>query len=383
MSWNTSGGFQPTNNSSWGSGGYSSNVTSGQPQDAADIFSGGTNCTQTDQCGSGYQCIGGRCVRRDELGNSTGAPGDQCGTQTGGDNSPGSGGGGCGGGSAGGGQVDRCTTASPGDCLERGTAPRSYSSTTTGCGNPGGGGGGNSTISDEDECDSFCEAWGENFGEALPGCPPPCGDCEECSIFGECRKKRDGGCGCDSSPPSACAVCTSSGSWSERSCDPPPQPPSPGCWYDSQCGKCEFCNATSDDVRGECIPSQGCKTCTRVTVAGTCQGCASWVANGMVFGPRDCVTCSGSTSNQTYFLCGALDTSSWERYCGRAQCTDRTNAPCGCCAPSCGRNCYWGNFYTKSWYSDQPWFEYSRRACTYKISVSVGKCPSDGSTNCP
>ena len=376
MSWNTSGGFQPTSNSSWGSGGYSSNVPSGQPQDAADIFSGGTSCTQTDQCGSGYQCIGGRCVRRDELGNSTGAPGDQCGTQTGGDNSPGAGGGGCGGGSVGGGQVDRCTTSSPGDCQAPPVIPVSRSSTTTGCGNPGGGGGGNSTISEEDECDSFCESWGENFGESLPGCPPPCGDCEECSIFGECVKKRDGGCGCDSSPPSACAVCTSGGSWSERSCDPPPPAKGNGCWYDSQCGTCEECTATSDDVRGECITRQSCKVCTIVTVSGSCQSCASWITNGMVFGPRACVSCSGRSSGNTWSFCGSLDQSKWKRYCGATRCSSRTNAPCGCCAPGCGRNCYWGDFATLRWGEDDIGPEYARFQCKYKISVRQGQCNS-------
>ena len=339
------------------------------------MYSGETSCTQTDQCGSGYQCIGGRCVRRDELGNSTGAPGDQCGTQTGGDNSAGSGGGGCGGGSVGGGQVDRCTTASPGDCQADPPIEISSVNTTgssTGCGDPGGWGGG-AGGGPGDECDSFCEAWGENFGESLPGCPPPCPECEECSIFGTCAKKNDAGCGCDPSPPSPCAACGSDGSWSERSCDPPPPAKGDGCWYDSQCGKCEFCNATSDDVRGECITKQSCKVCTQVVVTGNCQSCGEWSETGWVFGPRTCVGCTGYTSGNTYTFCGVLDTSKWKRSCGPQICTSRTNVPCGCCAPSCGRNCYWGDFPRVTW-GEEALGGYSRYQCKYNITVSQAPC---------
>ena len=375
MSWNNSTGFPSGGNSSWGS----SNQPTGQPQSPESIYAEGQPCTQSSQCASGYQCLNGRCVRKDELSNSIGGSGNDCGTGSGGPSyGGGSGSGGCGGGSVGGGQLDRCTTASPGDCLPQGETPtvRSYSSSTTGCGNPGGGGGSNRWNDDDDECDSFCEGWEQNFGDRLSGCPPPCPECEECSIFGECKKIWGSGCECDSSPPTPCAKCGRDGGWVNVSCDPPQPPkPSSACWYNSQCPRCHFCNSGGFDVAGECIPVKNCKrSCTEVTVATSSQSCGNWAKNGYVFDEREGVGCSGTQNTSKYIECGGYHLP--DIVCGPVQCSYRSNAPFGCCVPNCGRNCsYEGSgFRVRSWGTESG-FGYSRFAGRGKVSLSPVQCP--------
>ena len=187
----------------------------------ADSFSvkGGSNsCNDSADCASGYTCSGGRCIRQDPTGASSGigritipgtnngcgiGPGDPQWNRISGSR------GGCGGSGSittpndvgcDNPRAGQCETSErcfqSGDCY-------SYSSTSggdgggSGCGRNNGGGGGSMTVSLKKECDAFCDAWGAAFGDATksPSCPPPCPYCEECSIFGTC-KKLFGNCNC-------------------------------------------------------------------------------------------------------------------------------------------------------------------------------------------
>ena len=341
-----------------------------------------TNCTSSDQCGSGFQCVNGECVQVDQLGNSTGASGDQCGTQTGGDSSPGAGGGGCGGGSVGGGQVDRCTTASPGDCTNQPPVlPGGVSSSGgSGCGNTGGGGVGGSSDGQRNECDAFCEAWESSFGDRLGGCQPPCPDCESCTVWGECYQD-DFSCRCsENGRVGDCAKCGSDGEWINYSCDPPPPPPPKNiCHWNGDCGPCEACDSVGTDVAGKCIKF-GCERglCKEVIGVSNWRGCANWQTLDETGFGRACVSCGGGTSVNRGVGCngGSFSTEDSSPRCGLGNSCGRycSNGNCGCCAPEGGVNCYVGNFRVKGW---DVWHlgDYHRITSTGSLKIKPIQCP--------
>ena len=259
-----------------------------------------TNCTDSQQCASGFACIGGRCAQIDPTG-ATGSGGTAgCGAAPGG--SGGLGGGGTGGSGCGGpaassggatgsiGGISACSTSSAGSCTgHRGPAN---------AGGSGGGGGepcgdrccrcgpsGCSCTEGEcppppEKCSRFCtEASG--LGSNVMSCgPKDCGQCQYCDDTEqgtECKQDRAGAdCRCGYECP-GCMKCNFNGNCLIANCEPPENPPEPencepncetvwdcdesgdGCVTYEKCDdlppECEACDCNCND---ECPPCQIC-----------------------------------------------------------------------------------------------------------------------------
>ena len=213
--------------------------------------SSGQTCTENNQCASGYTCVNGTCTATDRETSSIQQSNynTECGTgntetPSRGPSLRSSGGSSCGGSVS---TARGCTQARAGICdiTDRTTGSgrkRGKSQGGSGgsggcgrpepCGGPGGlsGGCGSPTMTiqpPEDECDSFCDSWEQSFGDRAPDCPPGCGECEECSIFGTCESVSHCACAGDCMP--CYEVCDADGGCRESleaTCNPPP-PPAP------------------------------------------------------------------------------------------------------------------------------------------------------------
>ena len=302
-----------------------------------------TRCSESSQCGSGFACVGGRCIQTlpsgglDDSGNFL-----NCGADIGGDGLPGGsgssgGGGGCGGpgntsggGSASLGTIYGCGTASGGSC----TNTRGPSNSGSGS---GGGGGGS--------CGARCCRYGNDGWGCYDGqCPPPpptcsrfCSEAEglganvitcnakKCDICEYCddsdgaptckRRSYDVDCRCDYQCP-GCMQCSSTGGCLIKNC-PPQEPPPPaldcepkcttvwncdesgdGCVTYEKCEdldpECEQCDCNCNEECGEC------ETCNEQTgkCENSCGDLVTYTAGYQVLSGRFAI-CLGSP-----FWCG-------------------------------------------------------------------------------
>lgn len=243
-----------------------------------------TRCYDSEQCASGFACVGGKCAYVDP----TGATGDGgtagCGAGVGG--SGGSGGGGAGGSGCGGpaassggsgavASIQACSTSSAGSCLGvRGSQS----------GNSGGGGGrscgetccqcsGDGCVCfagrcppPPSRCSRFCTE-AEGLGAGVMGCGPyECGLCEYCDdsievVGGDpvCKRRTyDVDCRCDYKCP-GCMQCSSSGNCLIKNCPPPPKPPEePPNNCEPECRDTEVCVTNSSTGEVTCSTVQQC-----------------------------------------------------------------------------------------------------------------------------
>lgn len=208
-----------------------------QDENTSSIFSGGSissngqQCFDSQECGSGWACVGGRCVflsgavqgsKNTESGTTAGCGSGPDGSGSGsGGGGGGGGGGGCaaGTGNGGGRNGGGCTKTGAGDCGGSGSG-----------GGGGGGGGGDDCCGGvrccrqggcscgpcppPNNCSQFCAAQKSSTGDSGPGCRPG-NECDECSA---CQQEdetgeykclpRDGGpCYCPGG--TVCSGCTS------------------------------------------------------------------------------------------------------------------------------------------------------------------------------
>lgn len=249
-------------------------------QGITNVVFGGTGCTSSSQCASGFKCSGGRCVKISDSGGAQGGSGGSGGGGYGGgggscdggpdgayDPSSGSPGGGCSSpapiGPAGGGG---CTTSTCGEgssgvgygpdsdcCGERccryfatglpgdaGVNVNCYCGPCPGwTGSPCGEGyppcdvgyacvkdsWGNQTCQKVQPCVQFCGEYYEANGEEAPGCSRDdrCDECQECTGAFEgggnyCENKADQPCHCSGSDLGECDICNSDGSTSPGVC---------------------------------------------------------------------------------------------------------------------------------------------------------------------
>jgi hypothetical protein len=257
-------------------------------------------CINSSQCGSGFACVNGICVQiQDDYGF-----GGPC--LSGGSDG---GSGACGGSSAG--NVESCTTDTPGACGSTGAI-----SGGVGCDEP-------KPIHpwnppSNNSCDGFCDSWGASFGTIHPGCDGKgCPDCEECSIFGECERDSAGSCKCGSPKPNEtirCYSCDDSGLWLADTCGPAPQPTEPTppeCEPTYYCVTNDVCVTNTDTGITTCLPVQQCSDlpidcsapkCNCHADCPTCKVCSS---NGTCVDDPGCEPCGGTCTLDEY--CAILD----------------------------------------------------------------------------
>ena len=252
-------------------------------------------CRDSDQCASGFACVGGRCKFIDPVGSGSsvsygpncgfGPDGEQGGGNSGGGS--GGGGGGCGGPAAGGGSgggstasIQSCGAASAGICAGR-------VNLVGGQGSSGGGGGGGCGTTccrcgtsgcacsagpcpePPESCTRFCTEAGASGGRVKKCGPKDCGQCMFCTGAGECQKKTGGAdCRCGYQCPS-CDACGVSGNCLSRNCPPPEKPKAGPSGDDGGGGGGGGCEpeCRTNDV---CVTntSTGTVTCTPVEQCG-------------------------------------------------------------------------------------------------------------------
>ena len=249
-----------------------------------------TSCSTSEQCASGFACIGGRCAQADPTGATAEGGAAGCGTGVGSGSTSGGGNGnaGCGGPAASSGAGGRssssvgifgCGSASAGNC-----APIRGISGSNGSGGGGGGGGycGVTCCSCSadgcfcydgpcpelpEECSPFCsESW--SGGAPALGCNEDnsCGNCEYCGSDGECHPEIGTvDCRCGYICP-GCDECGVSGNCLRKNCPVQPMPPDPpqlpeecDCNCHNDCGECQYC-ASSGICKADptCVPEPTC-----------------------------------------------------------------------------------------------------------------------------
>ena len=246
-----------------------------------------TRCSDSEQCASGFACVGGKCVYADP----TGATGDGgtagCGAGVGG--SGGSGGGGAGGSGCGGpaassggssaiASIQACSTSSAGSCSgsrgsqsgnSGGGGGRSCGETCCQCGSDFGGGCvcfAGKCPPPPSRCSRFCTE-AEGLGAGVMNCGPyKCGLCEYCDdsievVGGQpvCKRRTyDVDCRCDYKCP-GCMQCSSSGNCLIKNCPPPPKPPEePPNNCEPECRDTEVCVTNSSTGAVTCSTVQQC-----------------------------------------------------------------------------------------------------------------------------
>ena len=256
-----------------------------------------TICTDSEQCASGFACVGGRCEYVDPTGATADGGTAGCGAGVGGDGGGGNGGGdnsGCGGpaASSGGGgsaSIVSCSTSSAGSCA---------SGRGTGNGSGGGGGGPcgprcctchpvegcgcwDKCPPQPPTCSRFCTE-AEGLGADVMSCGrKKCDICHYCEDRKELgydeptclRRTYDVDCRCDYVCP-GCMQCGVSGNCLIKNCPPEEDPPEddPGkcepdangnlppecepcdCNCNDECPNCQLCNTGT----GKCYPDPAC-----------------------------------------------------------------------------------------------------------------------------
>lgn len=212
---------------------------------------GGTSCTDSSQCSSGYACISGRCTNQPpqkegcESGQTYCAIPSNCGKAT-----PGA----------------RCISS---DCCGDRCCRFSVSGVVCFCGK--------CSTRPVRGCNAFCDAYNKTNGEGAAGGGCSGGGCDECSSCGEngkCEPSGEGPCWCtDTKDWPFCQACTNGGSFAlaER-CVP--------CREYTVCGKgtgryiCRFDVFSLKEFNGEpidkpCLPEDD--PCVPVTTCGNVQ----------------------------------------------------------------------------------------------------------------
>ena len=262
-------------------------------------------CINSSECGSGFACVNGICIQiLDEYGGPCLSGGSDGGSGV------------CGGSSAG--ILVSCVTDTAGACGSTGII-----SGGIGCEepneNPANGGSWNP--SSGDSCDAFCDNWGDSFSSIQPGCEgKECGNCEECSIFGECRRDDDGDCSCGSPPPNQtirCYKCGESGEWLADTCSPPSEPKEepekPDCDPQSYCVTNDVCVTNTETGTVTCAPVEQCSDLPSecepcdCSCDDDCPACQFCNASGVCEPEPDCDFEKIGTLNYSYRYC-------WESY---------------------------------------------------------------------
>jgi hypothetical protein len=239
-----------------------------------------TRCYDSEQCASGFACVGGKCVYVDP----TGATGDGgtagCGAGVGG--SGGSGGGGTGGSGCGGPaassggssatvSIQACSTSSAGSCLGlRGSAGGGGGGGGSSCGKRCCSCGTNGCTCYEGECppqpptcSRFCTE-ADGLGANVMSCgPKECDICHYCDDLVSppvCREDQPGAdCRCGYQCP-GCMQCSFAGNCLIKNCPSPPNPPeeAPGNQCEPECRDTEVCATNSSTGEVTCSTVQQC-----------------------------------------------------------------------------------------------------------------------------
>ena len=325
-----------------------------------------TRCFDSEDCASGFACVGGRC----EYVDPTGATGDGgtagCGAGPGG--SGGAGGGGTGGSGCGGPAASSggsssvtlavCNTSGAGSCRS------SRGSQSPGSGGGGGGGGscgdtccrcgtsGCACFAGEcppppERCSRFCtEASG--LGSRVMNCgPKDCGQCNYCddsSGLAVCKQDSPGAdCRCGYECP-GCMQCSFSGNCLIKNCPPPATPPGGGDGDGG--GGCE----------PECRDTEVCVTnsTTGAVTCNTVQQCADL--------PPDCEPCDCNCSDE----CPECQTCNSNGKCVR-------NPECDDIPPCCSKEQEEAGYYC---------VDYCYEFLCYTKEDGTESCPRKYNTNC-
>jgi hypothetical protein len=307
-----------------------------------------TRCYDSEQCASGFACVGGKCVYVDP----TGATGDGgtagCGAGVGG--SGGSGGGGTGGSGCGGPaassggssatvSIQACSTSSAGSCLGlRGSAGGGGGGGGSSCGKRCCSCGTNGCTCYEGECppqpptcSRFCTE-ADGLGANVMSCgPKECDICHYCDDLVSppvCREDQPGAdCRCGYQCP-GCMQCSFAGNCLIKNCPSPPNPPeeAPSNQCEPECRDTEVCVTNSStgevtcstvqqcgDLPAECEPcdcncSNECPDCYICNSAGKCvtdPACDEVTEYDIVATGTMTGTCSYISSGNRV-LCGTL-----------------------------------------------------------------------------
>lgn len=225
---------------------------------------GGTLCTSSSQCGSGYSCIGGRCIPPTESGSGSGGG-------TGSGNSSAS----C--------PPDPSPVPPPPDqdCGTTGPTSDAGPCSSPGCGGAGGGGGNGYA---EECCGTRCCRIGGFGVQCYCGdCPPP-GRCQEyCDAFYKVNYRQAEGC----SKPTICSECEYCSTIAPFALCRPYQSGGP-----CHCGGSNGCSGQCETCKEDGTCEYNCNNCTScITLYNQLCNCLS--------GPRYVtIRCCTSTCNE-------------------------------------------------------------------------------------